>query len=259
MEYVIDFKNHYYLREELVDFCRKNKLQTSGSKSELTERIVHYLNTGEKLGADKKYRKANIIDAITLNNTIEHDFVCSEKHRTFFKEHIGKSFSFNVKFQKWLKSNSGKTYQEAINAYYQIIDDKKETIIDKQFEYNTYIREFFKENKDMTLNQAIKCWKYKKNLPGHHGYETSDLNILELMSNIDKIHTTKLGAERIKRNLCLNVEDVVGWCKQKVQDENSFITRKGKNWYVSIDGCEITINANSYTIITAHRNKNNEN
>lgn len=49
-----------------------------------------------------------------LDTKIEQDFVCSEKHRAFFKQHIGKSFSFNVAFQKWLKSNSGRTYREAI-------------------------------------------------------------------------------------------------------------------------------------------------
>jgi hypothetical protein len=76
---------------------------------------------------------------------------------------------------------------------------------------------------------------------------------MDLIANIDKIHTTELGIERIKRNLCLEVDDVVGWCKQKVTDENSVIIRKGKNWYVRIENCEITINANSYTIITAHK------
>jgi hypothetical protein len=78
-----------------------------------------------------------------------------------------------------------------------------------------------------------------------------------LLSNIDKIHTTELGVERIKRNLCLDVDDVVGWCKQKIQDKNSSITRKGKNWYVNINDCEITINTYSYTIITAHKHNNN--
>jgi len=79
---------------------------------------------------------------------------------------------------------------------------------------------------------------------------------MDLLSNIDKIHTTALGVERIKRNLCLDVDDVVGWCKQKTQDENSSIIRKGKNWYINTDNCIITINANSYTIITAHKNNN---
>ena len=76
-----------------------------------------------------------------------------------------------------------------------------------------------------------------------------------LISNIEKVHTTTMGTDRIKRNLCLDAEDVVTWCKQKIIDPNSFITRKGKNWYVSIEDCIITVNAYSYTIITAHKTK----
>lgn len=51
-------------------------------------------------------------------------------------------------FQKWLKNNAGQTYGDAIEAYYQILEEKKKgkTVIDKQFEYNTYIREFFAAN-----------------------------------------------------------------------------------------------------------------
>ena len=119
-----------------------------------------------------------------LDTVIESNFVCSEKHRAFYKEHIGKSFSFNVLFQKWLKNNAGKTYRESIDAYYQILEDKKKnkTTIDRQFEYNTYIRDFFTDNKDKNLEQAIKCWKYKKSLKGHNKYEREDLKILDCQS-----------------------------------------------------------------------------
>ncbi len=34
----------------------------------------------------------------------------------------------------------------------------------------------------------------------------------ELLSNISKIHTTKLGIERIKKNLNIDVENVVEYC-----------------------------------------------
>ena len=98
--------------------------------------------------APKPKKKAPIISGIVEGTRIETDFVCSEMHRAFFKEHIGNSFSFNVAFQKWLKSNAGKTYKEAIAAYYDILEEKKrgKTKIDKQFEYNTYIRDFFADN-----------------------------------------------------------------------------------------------------------------
>lgn len=75
----------------------------------------------------------------------------------------------------------------------------------------------------------------------------------ELLKNLDKLHTTELGAVRIQRNLFLDIDDVVEWCKMKIKAANSNIKRKGKNWYVNADNCIITVNAHSYTIITAHK------
>lgn len=76
-----------------------------------------------------------------------------------------------------------------------------------------------------------------------------------LLANLDKLHTTDLGILRIRKNLSLDAEDVVSWCKDKIAAENADIERKGKNWYIAVDGCMITVNAYSYTIITAHRKK----
>lgn len=73
-----------------------------------------------------------------------------------------------------------------------------------------------------------------------------------LLNNIDKIHTTKMGVERIKKNLILDNYDVVEFCKNKIKDKNCNIYKKGKNWYCESDKITITINSYSYTIITAH-------
>ncbi|NFL36778.1 DUF3781 domain-containing protein [Clostridium botulinum] len=81
-------------------------------------------------------------------------------------------------------------------------------------------------------------------------------NKYELIQNLDKLHTTELGVGRIKKNLSLDVDDVVKWCRDKILNPNSMIDRKGKNWYIDIENCEITVNAYSYTIITAHKIKN---
>lgn len=77
----------------------------------------------------------------------------------------------------------------------------------------------------------------------------------ELLKNLDKLHTTELGVVRIKRNLSLDIDDVVDWCKTKINATNAVTTRNGKNWYVNVDNCIITVNAYSYTIITAHKEK----
>ncbi len=175
------FRSYYYLKEELVDFCRENNLPVSGKKPELTDRIAYFFDTGKVLKVQTKSKPTASVGTITESTVIEPNIAFSEKLRAFFEEKIGKSFSFNVGFQKWLKSNAGKTYAEAIEAYYQIMKEKKtkKTTIGKQFEYNTYIRDFFEDNKGNSLADAIKCWKYKKSIQGHNRYEPSDLAALD--------------------------------------------------------------------------------
>jgi len=73
-----------------------------------------------------------------------------------------------------------------------------------------------------------------------------------LLSNIDKVHTTEMGIGRIKRNLKLDTDEVVEFCKNKISDKNCIIYKQGKNWYCEVEDIIITINSFSYTIITAH-------
>jgi hypothetical protein len=71
---------------------------------------------------------------------------------------------------------------------------------------------------------------------------------------VEKIRTTPMGAERIKRNLGLDCDDVIAWCKNAVQNTpEEFVIRKGKNWYVHGDGFVLTINASAVSVITAHK------
>ena len=184
-----DFKEYYFLKEELKDFCKKEGLKVSGSKNQLEERIIYYLDTGKSLDNSRSIEnknnysksnsnKATTYEEITLDSILGENFKCSEDKREFFEKELGKGFKFKVKFQKWLKANPEKTYQDAINAYYDIQNSKEKTEIDKQFQYNQYIRDFFKYNDDKTLKDAIKCWNYKKSLKGHNRYEKSDLDVL---------------------------------------------------------------------------------
>ena len=172
------FRAWYWLKDELVEFLRENGLPVTGGKTELTDRIADFLDTGN-VNAPKRTRRTSKKSAgdITPDTVIEENFVCSEKHRAFFKTQLGESFTFNVKFQKWLKSNAGKTYMDAVEAYKEIKKDKGgRKTIDSQFEYNTYIRDFFEHNPGHTLDEAIRCWKYKKSQPGPNEYEDSDLS-----------------------------------------------------------------------------------
>lgn len=77
----------------------------------------------------------------------------------------------------------------------------------------------------------------------------------ELTDNINMIHTTQLGIGRIKNNIDLDDStDVVEYCIKIIKDENSSVTKKGKNYYVTCNNIILTINSSSFTIITAHKN-----
>ena len=76
----------------------------------------------------------------------------------------------------------------------------------------------------------------------------------DLLINLDNLHTTELGLMRIRRNLNLPDIDLVAWCKGEIRTANE-IVRRGKNWYAHTGDAIITINAHSFTIITAHKAK----
>ena len=73
-----------------------------------------------------------------------------------------------------------------------------------------------------------------------------------LIDNIDKIHTTQIGADRIRKNLKIDVDDVTEYCIKKILDKNCRISMNGKNWYCRTGDIQITVNSGSYTIITCH-------
>lgn len=83
--------------------------------------------------------------------------------------------------------------------------------------------------------------------------DEAGLNPKILLQHLNLLHTTELGAVRIKKNLSVEVEDVVDWCRKKIEDVETKIYREGKNWYIEAGQACITVNAHSYTIITAHK------
>lgn len=178
-----DFKDFYWYKEELIDFCRSENLDKRGGKIQLDKRIEKYLQTGERIPYQEKNSKTSRFDWNTAKLTIETEITDNYKNtenvRAFFKSQIGDRFKFNVKFMNWMKTAQGKTLGDAIEQWILITErmrtDKTEKQIAPQFEYNTYIRDFMKDNSDKSLQDAISSWKIKKSKPGDNKYTKSDL------------------------------------------------------------------------------------
>ncbi len=74
-----------------------------------------------------------------------------------------------------------------------------------------------------------------------------------ILNNLDGLHSTELGLERISRNIGVEKGIVVEYTKRLMVHSGSEIRKQGKNIYVRSHNIVITINASSLTIITAHK------
>ena len=59
------FRSYYFLKEEMVDFCKKYGLPTSGGKQEITDRIAYFLDSGKVLNPNRTKRHTTSIVNIT--------------------------------------------------------------------------------------------------------------------------------------------------------------------------------------------------
>ncbi|PAF17669.1 cytoplasmic protein [Terribacillus saccharophilus] len=175
------FLDYYWLKEELVQFCRENDLPVSGSKMEITARIESFLRDGliekparKQSRSKKKFRKSP--EPLSRSTVITEDHRCSQQVRAFFKQEIGDHFHFSTYIQNYFRDNIGNTYEDAICAWHEEEARKQDPAYKKeiapQFEYNRFIREFFSNpiNKGKTRSQAVEAWNRKKSKPYSHSH-----------------------------------------------------------------------------------------
>ena len=186
-----DFCDFYWLKEELQTFCRENGISISGSKMQIADRIIVFLQTGE---IQKPLRKGKSPSKETKSSTISLDTVISENHRcsqavrAFFKSAIP-NFHFSTYIQNYFKENIGKTYADVVNAWYEEEERKKDPSykrqIGPQFEYNQFTRDYFADpkNSEKSREDAIEAWNRIKKLPGSNKYIPENLHINSAANN----------------------------------------------------------------------------
>ena len=179
---VADFRAYYWLKQELVDFCRQHGISSNGGKIEIAQRIEQFLATGaieQPIKSGRKHQPQPMNEALTLDTVIHEGFVCTQRHRTFFTS-IEPHFHFSTFIQNYIKANVGKTYRDIIATWHEHEHAKKrgdlQTSIAPQFEYNQFTRDFFNDpkNKGKTRRDAIRAWKVKRSLPGDNRYSPDD-------------------------------------------------------------------------------------
>jgi hypothetical protein len=183
-----ELKRWYWLKKELVDFCKRTNLSYVGPKFDILERIANVLDYGKSntLPLSQPKKPTSKFDwsksILSLDTVITDNYTNGPNTRNFFKQHCGEKFHFSIPFMTFMKNNSGKTLNDAIIEWrrlYNLSKDKNfKSVIPQGNQYNKYIRDFFADNPTMTITQARHFWKLKRSLPlGRHIYEKTDLNL----------------------------------------------------------------------------------
>lgn len=121
---VEDFRNYYWNKNELIDFCRLLNLDKRGGKIELTHRIEKYLVSGEREPYKEKVLRTSRFEwnteLLSPETIITDSYKNTGNVRAFFKSQIREKFRFNVKFMDWMKSAQGKTLGNAVEKWISI-------------------------------------------------------------------------------------------------------------------------------------------
>jgi hypothetical protein len=183
-----ELKRWYWLKQELVDYCRLTNLSYAGAKFDILERIANALDDKIKITAKSLLSKQPTskfdwhTEKLYLDTVVTDSYKNSQNVRKFFQQHCGNKFHFSIPFMAFMKNNCGKTLEYAIGEWkklYILRKDKNfKSEIPEGNQYNKYIRDFFADNPNMTIKQARHFWKLKRNLPlGRHIYERTDLQL----------------------------------------------------------------------------------
>jgi Domain of unknown function (DUF6434)/SAP domain-containing new25 len=184
-----ELKKWYWLKAELVGFCKIMKVNYSGSKFEILDRLANTLDnipekTNSKLTKKRKQPSENWAKiSLTIHTKITENYTNGRNSRTFFKTHCGSKFHFSIPFMAYMQSNIGKTLAYAIDFWQSL--QKTKTVkskIPEGNQYNQYLRDFFEDNPNLSIKEARHFWKLKRNLPlEKHRYEKSDLELRALL------------------------------------------------------------------------------
>ncbi|MEM8523159.1 MAG: DUF6434 domain-containing protein [Bacteroidota bacterium] len=184
-----EFNRWYWLKEEMVDICKRAGLPSHGRKFDLRDRIMYALDnngkvkpTPPKKKAQSKFNWAKAV--LTLETPITDNVSFGPNFRRFMKAQIGNKFNCHGDFMDWVKQNEGKTLADAIDQWHTLEQRKedpnfKRTIADNNM-YAQYTRDFLEDNENKTMKDAKKYWLLKKQLPTEDGfvrYESSDLEL----------------------------------------------------------------------------------
>ena len=159
----VAFSDHYWLRKELVVFCRSNGLSTAGSKQDLTDRIAAMLTGTPQPLVQRRPSRKNMPVVFTRETPIGPGWRCSQALRAFISAEIGRPFRFDRFMRKQIKVGDGTSLGAAIDAWRK--QEGRSYEIEPQFQYNRFTREYREHVPKAPHSEIVAAWRRYREMP----------------------------------------------------------------------------------------------
>ena len=181
-----ELKRWYWRKDELVAQARAVGVKTTGGKFRILDRIAHFLDTAEttfpgdvkqRVRSSFDWHKAPLDDSTEITDSYKN----SQNVRRYFKSKLGDRFTFNTAFMEWMRTNTGKTLQDACDVYPSLAKVPGKTPIKDHNQFNQYTRDFMADNPSLGMDEVRIAWAAKIKRPsetGRHRYDRADLAFL---------------------------------------------------------------------------------
>ena len=158
------FRDHYWLKAELMAFCRAAGLSASGGKMEVADRIEAFLRDGTRLVPAKRPARIGAMPGtFTRATVIGEGWRCTQALRVFFEAETHPGFRFDAVARGFVHDGAGRTLGEAADAYMTARGRKRE--IAPQLEYNRFTRAYAEAHPGASRSEVAAAWKRHRDTP----------------------------------------------------------------------------------------------
>ena len=161
----LEFRRWYWLKSELIAFCRENGVPSAGAKEQIAAKVAAHLSDRALPQSVTVRRKSGKMPSeFSLDTLIGEGWRFTYKLRDFFVMHCGPDFRVNEALREWMVSGQGRPLADAIALYHSSAMAPKRPIA-KQFEYNRHIQVFKANHPGATHEEAVAAWWIKRRKP----------------------------------------------------------------------------------------------
>ena len=186
------FKQHYYDKNELMEFCRSIGISTSGQKNDLNSRIELYLRTG-RIAVVVPIVRSKTPDSeigLTLEKVVVN-YKSDPVTRLFFEQNCRGFTGFSALIQKQIKQRLADgesfTYGDVIAMHSAFLKNKQQAcdtgqatiVAHDSCQFNQFYIDYSHDNSPK-LHAAKEAWMLVRNTAGAKTYQRYKERIEEI-------------------------------------------------------------------------------